>query len=580
MSDHFDYIVVGGGLAGLTVASRLSENAKLTVLVLEAGGTGIGNPGISIPGLITTTLGTEIDWKYSTIPQEGANHREISYPRGKVLGGSSALNFIISTRAEADDYNTIERLGNPGWGWSEIDRASKKSEKLITPPVDSGYIFNSKNHGTAGQVTNSFPKYIPPHFKPYLSASASAGHVIQNDDPFGGKLEGAYIFPSAIDSNGSRVTSATAYYIPNQSRSNLVVRTDCEVNRLILQENDSRSGIKVLGVEYLSDGTLSRVMAKKEVIMSAGSIGSPAILERSGIGKESVLKPLNIPITLNLEGVGSNLSDHLFVLATYRLKPGHRTVDDLSRDPQYASEQRLIYEQSGGGLYSHAVSILDFQSLKSIVNEDEMQQGLKLLEQCPSYMTSKQFQAVVDRIKNGVVIEFFLLNAFLEFDVPANRDTSYLTVGVILQHPLSRGSSHIKSQDPSAAPLIDPQYLMHPFDAWLMVQGAKHTRTIMGQEAYKDIIVDEHYPGPSVKTNEEWEKSIRSRLSTSYHPFGTCSMLPQDQLGVVDPQLRVYGTQNLRVVDASILPIQLSAHPAMTVYAIAEKAAEMILNKN
>ncbi|KAA1098338.1 hypothetical protein PGT21_033763 [Puccinia graminis f. sp. tritici] len=579
MAEKFDYIVVGGGMAGLAVASRLSENPKLTVLVLEAGGTGINNPDISVPGLMVNNLGSDVDWSYSTVPQQGAKERRIPYPRGKVLGGSSAINFMMSSRAEAEDYNTIERLGNPGWGWSEVERASKKSERLIIPPADSPYIFSPESHGTDGPVTNSFPKYIPPQFKPYFSACTATGHVIQSKDPFAGKLEGAYIYPSTIDAKGCRVTSATAYYFPHQSRSNFVVRSNCEVDKLILKKSDTSSEVQVLGVEYSNCGTHCRVMVEREVIMSAGSIGTPAILERSGIGNERILKPLNIPLALNLEGVGSNFSDHIFVFASYRLKPGHKTLEDLTRDPEYAAEQKSIHEQSGGGLFSHPTSIFNFQALKSLVSEEEMHEGLKLLENCPSYLSPKQFEAVVNRIKNGVALEFSLVNTFFEPDLPSDKDTSYLTANVILQYPLSRGSSHIKSQDPGEPPLIDPNYLMHPFDAWLLAQGGKQIRKIMAQDAFKDIILDEQYPGPSVQTQEQWEESIRKRASTSYHPIGTCSMLPQSESGVVDPQLRVYGTQNLRVVDASILPVQLTSHPAMTVYAIAEKAAEMILNQ-
>ncbi|KAI7966690.1 hypothetical protein MJO29_002438 [Puccinia striiformis f. sp. tritici] len=397
MAEYFDYIVVGGGTAGLT-----------------AGGTGINRPSISIPAMMATNLHTDIDWDYSKVPQEGANQQKISYPRGKVLGGTSSINAMLSTWAEAEDYETIERLGNPGWGSKEIEKAFKKTERLINPPLNSPYIFNPGNHGIDGPVTNSFPKFIPPQYLPYFPACAAAGHVIQDKDSFAGNMEGAYIYPSAIDEKGFRVTSATAHYFPIKSRSNLIVRTDCEVDKLIVTSTDTtNSRITILGVEYYSSGTLGRAMVRHEVIMSAGVIGTPVILERSGMGKESILKPLDIPIALNLEGVGSNLLDHLRVTSSYRLKAGHKTVEDLFRDPDYAAQQKSIYEQSGGGLLSHWFSVADFQSLKSFVGEDGMPQGMKLLEDCPSCTSPSQFDAVVNRIKNGRAIEFSLVNAFI-----------------------------------------------------------------------------------------------------------------------------------------------------------------------
>ncbi|OAV97158.1 hypothetical protein PTTG_02758 [Puccinia triticina 1-1 BBBD Race 1] len=580
MPEMFDYIVVGGGQAGMAVASRLSEDPSLSVLVLEAGGTGINNTGISIPGLVGTTLGTDVDWKYSTVPQAGANKRQVYYPRGKVLGGSSAINFLISTKAEKKDYDAIERLGNPGWGWSEVDRASKKSEKLVIPPPDSPFLYNPLYHGLSGPVASSFPKYVPPQFKPYFPAAVMASipaRAIETTDPFGGDLEGAYIFPSAIDAKSARVTSATAYYFPHQSRPNLVVRTHAEVNKLISKKTDGQS-LQILGVEYSSFGTVSRAMVNKEVIMSAGSIGTPAILERSGIGKSSILQALNIPVALDLPAVGANLADHPALLGTYRLKSGIVSSDDLMRNATFAAEQTSLYMSTGGGLLSHGISVLDYQSLKSIVTPEELLEGLKLLERDPSVMSQEQFDAISERILNGVAVEFLLINAFFESDNAPDPDTSYLTIATTLQHPLSRGSSHINGQDPLLTPLIDPAFLSHPFDAWLMVQAAKHARKIMEQPQYKNIILNEQFPGPSVQSDAEWLVSVKNRVRTEYHPLGTCALMPQDRAGVVDPQLKVYGTENLRVVDASVIPIQIGAHPALTIYAIAEKAAELILN--
>ncbi|POW20070.1 hypothetical protein PSHT_03884 [Puccinia striiformis] len=573
MPEMFDYIVVGGGTAGMAVASRLSEDPALTVLVLEAGGTGVNNTGISIPGLVGTTLGTDVDWKYSTVPQ--SNQRQVYYPRGKVLGGSSAINFLINTKAEKNDYNAIENLGNPGWGWSEMDRASKKSEQFIIPEPDSPFPFNPIYHGLSGPAANSFPKYVPPQFKPYFPAAVLAtvpNRAIETTDPFGGDLEGAYIFPSAIDAMSGRVTSATAYYLPIQSRSNLVVRTDALVSKLISKRTEGQA-LQIVGVEYSSFGTVSRAMVNKEVIMSSGSIGTPAILERSGIGKASILQSLNIPVVLDLPAVGSNLADHPALLGTYRLRSGIVSSDDLLRNATFAAEQTSIYMQTGGGLLSHGISVLDYQTLKSIVSPEELLVGMKLLKRDPSTMSENQFTAISDRILNGVAVEFLLINAFFEADNLPDPNTSYLTIATTLQHPLSRGSSHINGQDPAQSPLIDPGFLSHPFDAWLMVQAAKHARKIMSQPQYKNVILNEHYPGPSVQTDAEWLKSVKSRVRTEYHPIGTSSMMPQNQAGVVDPQLKVYGTQNLRVCSSN----QIGAHPAMTVYAIAEKAAEMIL---
>ncbi|CAH7669005.1 hypothetical protein PPACK8108_LOCUS3563 [Phakopsora pachyrhizi] len=577
VTESFDFVVIGGGTAGLTIASRLSEDPLVSVLVLEAGGDGTNNIGIKIPGLIGTTLATEVDWKYSTLPQKGANGRQIYYPLGKVLGGTSSINFIISTKASKDDYESIARLGNPGWGWLDFDHASKRSEEYIKPQDGSKTPYDPHAHGHHGPVKNSYPRYIPPQFYSYFSAARALKGSSPRIDTFSGYIDGAHVFPSAIDENLNRVTSASAYYFPIKSRKNLLVKTNCIVSRLIHQKAKSQN-LSIRGVEYREEDEnySKRVTVKKEVILSAGSIGTPAILERSGIGDIKLLRKLRIRVAVNLPGVGSQLMDHPAVLGTYRLRSGIVSSDDIQRNATFAAEQFSLHESGRPGLLSHALSILDYSSLSDIVNDEELQEGLRLLKYETNQTSIEQFEATVERIKYGTPVEFLLINGFFESDLKANPNTSYITIATTLQYPLSRGSTHISSQNPEAQPNIDPKLLAHPFDNWLMIKAAKHARKIMSQSDFKDFILGEQFPGPSVKTDEDWLKSVRERVRTEYHPMGTGSMISEKLSGVVNPKLIVHGTKNLRIVDASIFPIPIAAHPAFTIYSIAEKASELI----
>ncbi|EGG12590.1 uncharacterized protein MELLADRAFT_100998 [Melampsora larici-populina 98AG31] len=544
----------------------------------------MGNIGISIPGLAGTlcsTFRTQVDWNYSTIALKQAENRSIIYPRGKVLGGSSAINFMLTTKASRHDYNTFEKLGNPGWGWDEFDRAAKKSENLLIPPPSANFSFSTEYHGKNGPVKTSFSKFLPPIVAKYFPAIKKLGHVRTFTDNFKGDVKGPAYVPLTIDDNLERVTSASAYYFPIASRPNLVVRVKSEVDRLLVSSSKTEE-VTVGGVEYISEGLIRTTFARKEVILSAGSIGSPAILERSGMGDSSVLKKFNIPVLLNLPGVGANLIDHPMNLNVHQLKPGFFSSDKLARNATYAAEQLDLYNTRREGILTQVVSLLDFEPLRVVLTEEEISEGLQYLEHNSTSLPPQIFEAIKEQVLSGTPFEFLVINqgsAQLEGTsaFSASQNVSYIAIASSLQYPFSRGSSHISSRDPTEPPLIDTGFLNHPFGLWLFAKACKHSRKIMQGKEWDDVILGEISPGNTVHTDEDWRRFAAKNIDTFYHPVGTAAMLPRELGGVVDPDLRVYGTHNLRVIDASIFPVHIATHPQLSIYAIAEIAAEKIL---
>ncbi|KAH9813328.1 hypothetical protein DFH28DRAFT_368267 [Melampsora americana] len=571
----FDYIIVGGGPGGLAVASRLSQHSNINVLVIEAGGDGLNNTAISVPGLFANAVQSPVDWNYTTVPLERAGNQSLIYPLGKVLGGTSALNHLVSSKASREDYDAIKELGNPGWGWAEFDKASKNSEKLLFPKKPNNFSFIPEQHGLHGPVINSFPKYFPSTFSNYFPAVKELDHKPALLGGFGGYVEGPYVYPSNIDENAERVTSATAYYFPFESRPNLVVRLNCEVDRLLTSKSP-KGDVIIKGVRYDSLGSTYLVEARKEVILSAGPIGSPAILERSGIGQPAILKRLGIPILIDLPGVGSNLMDHPLAWTVFQLRPGQISADDLSRNATFAREALNLYKDRREGILTHVISLLDFEPLGSFLTKEEIEEGLKYLQTNTSSLSPSILKTVKERILNGTPIEFVLINQ-RSLNMQPSANTSYISVLIALQYPLSRGTSHISSRDPRKAPLIDPGFFRHPFDLWLLSKASKHARTIMKSPSWSTIIANEHLPGPQVSSDQEWQQYVTNSAGTVFHPVGTAAMLPRKRGGVVNPDLQVYGTQRLRVIDASIIPMHLAMHPHMTVYAIGEIGAQKIL---
>ncbi|KAG0145754.1 hypothetical protein CROQUDRAFT_671557 [Cronartium quercuum f. sp. fusiforme G11] len=477
------------------------------------------------------------------------------------------------------DYDAIEKLGNPGWGWSDFDRASKKSEHFIVPKPSPNLTYQINFHGQNGSVKNSLPKYLPPPLGNFFPAFQQVGHEPKPTDTYGGDLKGPYYYPATIDDNAERVTSATAYYSPSiASRPNLIVRLHSEVDK-VLTSKSKNGKLVVKAVQYISDGTHHKVWADREVILSAGVFGSPAILERSGMGDPVVLNKFGIPVLNKLPGVGANLGDHYQLTNTYQLLPGLISADNLTTNATYAAEQYQLYKTHREGILTQAISLFNYEPLQAFLTKEEIEEGMSYLKtNSSSPLPERVFKIIKEQLQKGTPVEFAVQNK-RTIPIDTSPNASYISFFVALQYPLSRGSSHISSIDPLKSPTIDAGYYSNPFDLWLISKSGKSCRKILSTSSMKEIIKEETLPGKSVKTEEDWKKFAKETVRSFHHQIGTTSMLPFKDGGVVDSNLLVYGTNNLRVIDAGIIPIPLAMHITMTVYAIGELGAERILKK-
>ncbi|KAG6906705.1 hypothetical protein DXG01_012529 [Tephrocybe rancida] len=425
--------------------------------------------------------------------------------------------------------------------------------------VKYGMKFDKNYHGTSGPLKRTIPRYLDEVALPWIEAVKSLG-VKFNPDSNAGDNTGVWITTVTLDGKSIRSSAASAYFEPNQTLPNLTVITGAEAARVITSGNEE---IIATGVEYFKDGVLCTIKAKREVILSAGSYKTPQILELSGIGDPEVLTKFGIDVVLKLPG------DHVTAVFTVKLKPGLQTWAKMS-DPEFARTQQELYETTVNGMLSGLPSAFAFLPLRNFDPEGK----ITTLADKESLFSTATSLVQKEWVKNDRV-PFLELSAFDRF-IPGTLQqpaagADYMTSAIILLHPFSHGSSHIPSNIPTAAPSIDHRYLEGEVDLKVLVEGYKLLRKIYSTAPLKDLIEKEVSPGPEIQTDEEICGYIRKTLGTTYHPIGTAGMLPRDEQGVVDSRLKVHGTKNLRVVDASILPIQLSAPLQGTLYAIAEK---------
>ncbi|KAI0925678.1 hypothetical protein AcV5_008351 [Taiwanofungus camphoratus] len=555
LSKSFDYVIIGGGTAGLTVASRLVQDPKTSVLVLEAGESNLDDPNILLGGRFGLTFGDpKYDWYSQTVPQKYCNNRVIPWGHGKGLGGSSALNFHVWTKPSAADINAFEELGNPGWNWESYQEVLLRVEEFTAASEDQlkeyAHTHNNKFRGKSGPIKTTVP-YINKHVtKMFLETLKSKGIPLL-DDPYGGNVTGCWLAASNLDrrSRWTRSYAATAYYLPNEDKPNFSVLTKAICTRVLFNDEWLGGELVANGVEFAYEGKLYSVHVKKEVICSAGTNKSPQILELSGIGCSDVLSNIGVPLKIQLPGVGENLQDHPVCGISYELDP-QVSLDtfDVFRDPELAKEQTRLQGLNQNNMHRHGFAALCYLPL-SVANPDEAPPIIEGIEAHVDHLKksrrlppglAEQYDIQLRMLKDDSLPDTELLAyaGFMTFQtVPENKP--HLTVLVALQRPFSRGSVHAKSSNPLDEPDIDPCYFENPYDLEILTQHIKLTRELANTEPFKSGYVREVDPGPEAKTDAHIKEYLKNCTGTCYHAIGTLSMLPREKNGVVDSELRV-----------------------------------------
>ncbi len=525
----FDYIIVGAGSAGCVLANRLSADSRTRVLLLEAGPRD-RYPWIHIPiGYAKTICHPRYNWQFYTRPDPGLHNRPIYWPRGKVLGGSSAINGLIYIRGQPQDYDNWAALGNVGWGWDDVLPYFIRSER------------NQRGadvyHGDVGPVGVSDVGKPNPLAKAFIESCLEAGYPA-NDDFNGAVQEGAGYY-QVNTWRGRRCSSASGYLRPALKRTNLSVQTEAHVCRI------GFSGCRADTVFYLQGGQQRQVRAQREILLCAGTAQSPQLLQLSGIGDAGLLRRHGIEVLCDRPQVGENLQDHLQVRVVHRCSRPITTNDAL-QSPWRKLRMGLQYALQRSGPMADGIN------------------------QAGAFLKTHEDLETPD-----IQFHFGALSADFP-GAPLHRFSGF-TTSVCQLRPTSRGRISIASSDPLEKPEIHPGYLSTEIDRQTVIEGLKVARRIAAQPALTPYIVDEYRPGTSLQTDVELLDFARQSGVTIFHPVGTCRM-GSDSESVVDHQLRVRGLEGLRVVDCSIMPTLVSGNTHAPAVMIAEKATDLILD--
>ncbi len=531
--ESFDYVIVGAGAAGSVLANRLTENAGVSVCVLEAGPPD-RNPFIHIPaGFIKTLSNPAVTWQFKTEPTENTGGRPIATTQGRTLGGSSSINGLIYNRGQPADLDNWAQRGNRGWGYADALPYYKRSERRIGIADDA---VRGRDQGIP--VTDM--DWISPLSEAFIAGAVGMG-IPRNPDYNSGDQAGVGYYQRAIE-RGWRVSAATAFLKPAMSRRNLEVRTNARASAILFE------GRRAVGVHYIASrgGARREVRARREVILCGGTVNTARLLQVSGIGPSGLLGTLGVPVVHALAGVGENFRDHYAVRAVARARPGVQTLNELSRGPRLAMQvSRWMMKRPSILATSPSHVHVFWQSFAGLDAPD-----MQCVFTPGSYAAGKVY--VLD-------------------DYPG------MTAGGWQHRPESTGHVRARSTDVFEDPVINPNYLADPMDRRVMLAALRLVRKLLATPEMAPFVERETLPGPQAQTDDELLDFARRNGSTCYHLIGTARMGPATDPGaVVDDQLRVHGMEGLRVADASIMPSMPSANTYATTLMIAEKASDMI----
>ncbi|HET7595543.1 MAG TPA: choline dehydrogenase [Burkholderiales bacterium] len=525
--DIHDFVIVGAGSAGCVLANRLSEDGRHTVLLLEAGPRD-RYPWIHVPiGYGKTMFHPVYNWCFQTEPEPGLNDRRVYWPRGRGLGGSSSINGLIYVRGQPEDYDGWAALGNRGWSWREVLPYFRKSEHN-TRGADP-------YHGTGGPLWCSDIGERHELMEAIMAAAQALG-VPRNDDFNGARQEGVGYY-QLFTRRGWRCSAATAYLRPAEKRPNLRVETNAHATAVVFE------GSRASGVRYVKGGTTRTVHAAHEVILAAGALQSPQLLQLSGIGRAAFLEPMGIPVVKDLPGVGENLQDHLQFRLMYKMRKPITTNDEL---------------RTAAGKLRMAFKWLLFRRGPLAIG---INQGGLFTRVLP------------ESTRPDIQFHFATLSAEMAGGAP--HPWSGCTFAVCQLRPESRGTVTIKSRDPMEPPALRPNYLARETDCRCALAGIRFGRRLAAAPALADYMAEEYRPGATLASDDELLEFARNHGATIFHPAGTCRM-GADRMAVVDERLRVHGLAGLRVVDCSVMPTLTSGNTHAPVVMIAEKGADLI----